>query len=493
MKKILFLKRSMAHRSLAGVCCLVILSSWLYVSCGNVYDNIKEFSMEEIVYPAHFDTIYGKIGYERVEIDLSKAGRIPSSQMNLGKAKKTIIEYDGKSITIDSVCSWLNITGLTQPKLYRFKIFTVDEFGDRSTPQEIGLTPYTSVDKDALALPSPVVFQSTTIALVEWRNSISGDLFDFLSFTYSYTDKDGNQKSGSAQGDLPSFFIENVNRGEPVTVTMTNKVIPKLSKVPILDTISWSYPLVFYIEGTHPAIFLDTPVTGIALDVTTSFPYSFSWKRTEEVNDYALLISSQSTFPASATDTVRVGNVIDYQLQEEDISKVLHSSPYAIAQLFWKVIPADGSLDIITQSRMLTVKRKQVKSYPLELASSGTRLTCTNNGDHYVLVTTSADPYIFSLGLPEKIEESVMLLTFDYKVATNFVWEFFFSTPNASGAKMTTSPTVAAADWTEYSFECGTFAKLFEWGDAGHRIRFDPGPNAGLTLYIKNIKVTTFE
>jgi hypothetical protein len=473
---------------------MVILSSWLYVSCGDVYDNIKEFSMEEIVYPAHFDTIYGRIGYERVEIDLSKAGRIPSSQMNLGKAKKTVIEYDGKSITIDSVCSWLNITGLTQPKLYRFKIFTVDEFGDKSTPREISLTPYTSVDMNALALPSPVIIQSTTIALVEWRNSISGDLFDFLSYTYSYTDKDGNQKSGSFQGDIPSFFIENVNRGEPVTVTMTNRIIPKLSKIPILDTVSWSYPLIFFVEGTHPAIFLDTPVTNIVLDLTTSFPCSFSWKRTEEVNDYTLLISNQSTFPASATDTVRAGNVTDYQLQKEDFDKVFHSSPYVNAQLYWKVIPADDNPDIITQSRTITVKRRQIKSYPLTLTTVGmNHLTLTDNGDHYVLVATGSDPYLYTSALPETITESAILLTFDYKVATNFVWEFFFSTPNASGAKMTISPAVAATDWTEYSFECGMFAKLFEWGAATHRIRFDPGNDGGLTLYIRNIKITTFE
>jgi len=161
-------------------------------------------------------------------------------------------------------------------------------------------------------------------------------------------------------------------------------------------------------------------------------------------------------------------------------------------QLFWKVIPADGNPDIITQSRTFTVKRKPVKSYPLTLGTP-TRITVTDNGDHYVLVTTAADPYLYTSALPETIAESVILLTFDYKVATNFVWEFFFSTPNASGAKMTTSPAVAAADWTEYSFECGTFAKLFEWGAATHRFRFDPGPSAGLTLYIRNIKVSTFE
>jgi hypothetical protein len=47
------------------------------VSCGDIYDNIKDFSVEEIVYPAHYDTIFGRPGYQRVEIDLVKEGRLP--------------------------------------------------------------------------------------------------------------------------------------------------------------------------------------------------------------------------------------------------------------------------------------------------------------------------------------------------------------------------------------------------------------------------------
>jgi hypothetical protein len=48
-----------------------------------------------------------------------EAGRIPSSQIHMGKAKKTVIECadftepDHRRV-IDSICSWVNITGLTQ-------------------------------------------------------------------------------------------------------------------------------------------------------------------------------------------------------------------------------------------------------------------------------------------------------------------------------------------------------------------------------------------
>ena len=55
----------------------------LLSSCDGMYDTLEEF-YGELVYPAKYDTIVGHIGYERVEIDLVKAGRIPSSQVIWG-------------------------------------------------------------------------------------------------------------------------------------------------------------------------------------------------------------------------------------------------------------------------------------------------------------------------------------------------------------------------------------------------------------------------
>ncbi|MEN6454313.1 MAG: hypothetical protein ABFD10_08635, partial [Prolixibacteraceae bacterium] len=73
-----------------------------FASCEGQYDNIEKYA-GEVIYPARFDTIFGHIGYERVEIDLMKAGRIPSSQLHLGKASKTVVEYGGEKHYIDSV------------------------------------------------------------------------------------------------------------------------------------------------------------------------------------------------------------------------------------------------------------------------------------------------------------------------------------------------------------------------------------------------------
>src|SRR5690606_19725457 len=115
----------------------------LTASCEGMHDSLESYS-GEIVYPAKYDTIVGHIGYERVEIDLMKAGRVPSSQIRLGKAQKTVVEYDDEVLVIDELVSWVNITGLQQPKLYRFRIYTIDEYGNKSVPQEIALIPFTA-------------------------------------------------------------------------------------------------------------------------------------------------------------------------------------------------------------------------------------------------------------------------------------------------------------------------------------------------------------
>jgi hypothetical protein len=206
-------------------------------SCNGIYENIEKYS-GEIVYPAKFDTVVGYIGYERVEIDLMKAGRIPASQVNMGKAVKTIVEIDGKKAAeYDSLCSWVNVTGLTQLKLYRFKIYTEDEYGNLSVPQEIALTPFTSYDREVLAVPAPRVMASPSSAIVDWPNGISSVLLDFYSFEYEYTDRNGNDVKGVKNSDDTRIFVGNIEIGEMVDLKMTYKVLPKSASRAILDTV----------------------------------------------------------------------------------------------------------------------------------------------------------------------------------------------------------------------------------------------------------------
>lgn len=215
---------------------LMIVSTVLLWSCDDMYQKQSEFE-GEIVYPAKFDTIIGKIGFERVEIDLLKAGRIPASQIKMGKAKKTVVEYDDEVITIDTLASWVNITGLTQSKLYRFQIYSIDEFGNKSVPQEIALIPFTSTDLASYAVSPPRVMSSPSAAVIDWPNGISSVLMDYTGLTFEYTDKDGVVRNGE-RGSDSRFFIGNVTAGQAVEINMNYSIIPKINRVRILDTVN---------------------------------------------------------------------------------------------------------------------------------------------------------------------------------------------------------------------------------------------------------------
>ncbi|MBY5958383.1 DUF4998 domain-containing protein [Membranicola marinus] len=223
---------------------LFILYAYLLLvtGCEDIYEKQAEFE-GEVVYPAKYDTIIGHIGFERVEIDLLKAGRIPSSAINLGKATKTKIEYDDEVITLDSLVSYVNITGLDQSKLYRFKISTLDEYGNESVPQEIALIPFTQEGLNNLVVSPPRILASPSAAVVEWPSGISSVLMEYESLKYSYTDKEGVERSGGIDGN-PRFFVGNVTPGQPITINMAYRVIPRVNQKEILDTLTITDELV---------------------------------------------------------------------------------------------------------------------------------------------------------------------------------------------------------------------------------------------------------
>jgi hypothetical protein len=488
MKKILFfIRKSMKQRYLTSACCLMILSAALHVSCADVYDKIKEFSPEEVIYPAHFDTIYGKIGYERVEIYLSKYGRIPSSQMSLGKAKKTIVKYGSETIVYDSVCSWIRIDSLTLPNMYRFKIYTANDEGDMSTPMEIAMTPYTEADRDALALSTPDVIQSTTSALVEWKSRLSSDLYDVYAYTYEYLDINGDTCRGGGKGDAVSFFVENVAREKPIPVDVTLKIVPLVGREPILDTLYKTFTATVIVSGTQPVIFLDKPELDAAFNKgfnSSAEPMIFSWRPVAEVTDYTLKISDSYSFPeGEKTFTVRAGNTDNYSLTGEDqlaIYTLSNNSTVVRPILYWTVVPTNGDANISTQTRQIT-GRKVIKLSP---ASSGTNLSISAEaGGVFKITVTGRDPYIYTTAINKVINPGAsaspgkLILTFEYRSDVDCSWEFFFSRPNAAGGiSARTWIPASSEDWTEAVFDIGEYMQKFDWGTGtNHRLRFDPG------------------
>ncbi|MCF3110804.1 DUF4998 domain-containing protein [Niabella sp. CC-SYL272] len=214
---------------------LLFLCTVLILSCGKMYDNLEKYA-GETVYPGRFDTIIGRVGFERVEINLMKAGRIPASQIKLGKAMKTIVEYDDKKITIDTLASWLNIKDLKVSKLYRFKIYTIDENGNKSVPQQIGLIPYTETDVANLVIPSPQALTSPAAAILTWPTGLSSAVLTYYGLQYSYKDKTGAAKEGE-RAQNPRVLMSNLAPGTPAAIDINYKIIPRVNGTPILDTV----------------------------------------------------------------------------------------------------------------------------------------------------------------------------------------------------------------------------------------------------------------
>ncbi|MBZ4187348.1 DUF4998 domain-containing protein [Niabella beijingensis] len=208
----------------------------IVVSCSKMYDNIEKYA-GETVYPGKFDTLIGRVGFERIELDFMKdRSRIPASQMKLGKATKSVFEYDGKTVTVDTLTSWISITGLSESKLYRIKAYTIDDNGNKSIPQEIALIPYTEGEKENLTISPPKITATPDAAALSWPGGLSSFLLDYYGLKYSYKDKTGVLHQGTLN-EKSNIVMQGLKSGEINPIDISFKVIPKMNGIPILDTV----------------------------------------------------------------------------------------------------------------------------------------------------------------------------------------------------------------------------------------------------------------
>jgi hypothetical protein len=227
---------------------LIVLVSALY-SCSEQYDNINKYATDETVYVGKYsDDAYIRIGYKRIEIELlgDSIGRALTDDIYLGKAKKTVIEYDEsdglRKIEIDSVCSWVNITGLTTAKTYIFNIYTEDNDGHKSASIEALGKPYTDDDFAGIAFPLPHVISTPSTVEIIWDEvsmGLSSPLFKFVELIYSYVDRDNNMVSGKlTENDNPSFNMKNLKVSDSTAFIINCRIIPIMESGRIIDTLS---------------------------------------------------------------------------------------------------------------------------------------------------------------------------------------------------------------------------------------------------------------
>ncbi|GHT79111.1 hypothetical protein FACS189464_3620 [Bacteroidia bacterium] len=190
-------------------------------SCnGDMYDNIKEYADSETVYPAGYDQdqVSLKAGLERVEIylmaDLDEEPYLP-------KAKKTVVEFGDESRTFEPARTFVNITGLSRPQTYHFKIFTEDEFGNRSAPVEISGKALTQEDVNSI-----VVFTSSSggVSYGIIKCLEAAGIFTFCSADYNYTDANNVEQSGKSKS--ATFVVDNLPTGQASQINVNFHILP---------------------------------------------------------------------------------------------------------------------------------------------------------------------------------------------------------------------------------------------------------------------------
>ena len=494
----------------------------LTVSCSRIYDNVEKYAGSETIYADRFDGIIRvQVGFERVEIDLMRAGRIPASQIRMGKATKTVIECadfteTGNRRVIDSIASWVNVTGLTQLKNYELTIYTEDNFGNRSIPLTASVRPFTEENLNALELIAPTIIESTSAALVEWNEPVSALTQTVYRHAYSYADRNGVVRTDTVKGDVPSFFLENIEKGIEIPVTLTCWTIPTLSNfngtyTPILDTVKWKTTLRLRIsENAETVIFLKTPAPAIIVDRESDnfVPVLFSWIKLQEIDKYSLKISTNSNFPNDATYTINVGNVDEYIMNADMINgiKSLPQMNQLINQLFWTVVP-EQTVSGRNQVRpfIFLLFRKFKETVPLSLlpATANSQISVEVSPEYITLTATGSDPNIRTAPLGKQLSDGCYL-AIEYtsnRESTNC--QFFYAVagaPEATSASPMNIVIPQASEWSWFEYDLTEAMTLHGFGidDRGgrppheHFLRFDPvqgSAGVGYVISVRTIQI----
>ena len=497
-------------------------------SCSRIYDNIEEYADSEIIYAESLDEIVRiRIGYERAEIDLMKAGRIPASQIRTNKASRTVIECEDFTEpdhrrVIDSVCSWVNVTGLTQLKNYHLTIYLEDKYGNRSLPLTATVRPYTVENLNALELTLPSVIESTEAALVEWKEPISALTHTVLRYSYSYTDRNGSLRTGEGVKDEPVVIVENIEKKKDILVEIICRIVPTLSNfdgtyTPIIDTIDWKTTVKVSISDlATPVIFPKTPA-GFVIDRENAdlFPFTFLWLPVKEVvSGYTLKISTNPNFPATETFSVNTGNVGSYSMSKteiESLTSLLSMTQQAKSPLYWTVTPAASDVHASNIVRNFTylLNATPVDSWQLDFRdATATLMEATRIEDYvHLRVLNNSDTHISTTFLGRKLSGGAQYaFAFEYRSNMSSAFAEWYYVVNASGTTQNGKTTTRivqiprATDWRyfEYDITAGVNSWGFGVNNTGgaapenHFLRFSPVSSTfpgDYVMDVRNIKI----
>ena len=109
----------------------------------------------------------------------------------------------------------------------------------------------------------------------------------------------------------------------------------------------------------------------------------------------------------------------------------------------------------------------------------------------YTVETKGTDPYVYSTALPSATSNpDLCVVEFDYKCTGTAEGpvELFFC-PETAERSAIYPVLVETSEWTTYKMIIHNQKKDFNWGAAGHKLRFDFCQNSGVTLQLKNLRI----
>lgn len=137
--------------------------------------------------------------------------------------------------------------------------------------------------------------------------------------------------------------------------------------------------------------------------------------------------------------------------------------------------------------------------------ADGVPLSITSAGAHHVTVTTDStgvttitttgtDPFVMTAALTDAASADSCVLAFDYECASGVnAMQIFFCTTAGTASEDRSKhcgAIAAATEWTSWRQRIKNERTNFSWGSAGESLRLDFGSQSGVTIKIKNLRLT---
>lgn len=114
----------------------------------------------------------------------------------------------------------------------------------------------------------------------------------------------------------------------------------------------------------------------------------------------------------------------------------------------------------------------------------------------YTFTSTGGDPYVFSENLAADLPNDATILSFEYNCTSGLnLLQVFFPDPLDEAHSITNYDVGATGEneWVTYQLNIGNYRATNGWGKKGNRLRFDFGSLAGVTIKVRNIRISKLQ